>query len=882
MTAPHGHVTLVFTDIENSSRMTSSLGNRAYGEQIREPHNARVRDSIASHNGHEVKTIGDSFMIAFHNVDDALACVCDIQRRLSDPPIAATDRDDKTWTCRVRIGVHTAEKQLQPDAQGDYHGGDVNFAARVESLGVGGQVLVSDAAYRAADQPAHEWEHWRDRRIKSFDAPETVHELLWDGESRGEPGSRWFPDWYFGEQNAYIERPDKQNEVFRALEHHRLVTLHADGGMGKTRLAVYCATRIAARFKDGSYFVSLDGAQPTAQGVAEACATAMGESGVTPDALIDLLKERETLFLLDNYESVADKAATVGEFLGDLLQGTRDVRLLATGRRAVGLVGVEDEIELDDGMTDEEARDLFLKRARLQRGRTDWMPDATERVHLERVLKLTLKIPLAIELAAAWMGRESVKWIADELEKKPLGSTAKLPLGVTIAKARARFRSLWTCFDLTFDKLDEATQKGFAALSVFADTFTPESAAAICDLPESNARELLYELYDFSLIRRREADGDNRYWMHRFARDYAASKRATDDDAERRYVACFERIATEYGGVATPNDKTKIAVLDAEFANIQDAAETAERLREWDGVQTLSEKMSTFCILRGAWAACQTMNERALRAAREQGDRPREGVALNNLGEAYRIQGKWSEAEDCYQQSLAIKREFGDRVGEGQTLNNLGVVYQLQGKWSEAEDCYQQSLVIRQEFGDRVGEGQTLNNLGNVYQLQGKWSEAEGCYQQSLTIRREFGDRVGEGKTLNNLGGVCQLQGKWSEAEDCYEQDLAICREFGDRVGEGITLMNLGVVYKNQEKWSEAEDCHEQSLAISREFGDRVGEGRTLANLALLRESQDDLPGALAFARQSYAVLETTEYVAGVEKVRGWIAEWESATTPSP
>ena len=90
--APSGHITLVFTDIEASSRMTAALGNMAYGEQTRQPQNARIQESLAGHNGHKVKTIGDSFMTAFQYVDDALACVCDIQRRLADPPIAATDR----------------------------------------------------------------------------------------------------------------------------------------------------------------------------------------------------------------------------------------------------------------------------------------------------------------------------------------------------------------------------------------------------------------------------------------------------------------------------------------------------------------------------------------------------------------------------------------------------------------------------------------------------------------------------------------------------------------------------------------------------------------------------------------------------------------------
>jgi hypothetical protein len=196
-----------------------------------------------------VKTGGDSFMVAFEQPTDGVACAAAMQEAVTKPALTATDEAGKTWTIKLRIGVHQALEPLEPrsspEYRADYLGSDINFAARVESIGAGGQILVSDSTHEAAKFGTPEqWKAWPNRRIKSFDQPETVWELLWDGQSRGEPGSRFLPDWFKGEQNLYIPRPELESAVlahFGKLRPDgsvpRLLTLHAYGGMGKTRLA---------------------------------------------------------------------------------------------------------------------------------------------------------------------------------------------------------------------------------------------------------------------------------------------------------------------------------------------------------------------------------------------------------------------------------------------------------------------------------------------------------------------------------------------------------------------------------------------------------------------------------------------------------------------
>jgi tetratricopeptide (TPR) repeat protein/class 3 adenylate cyclase len=871
-----GRISLIFTDIEDSTRMTNALGDKIYSESIREPHCQRIRTAIGAHGGYEVKTIGDSFMISFQHADDALACAAAIQKSLTEPAITCEDRSGKMWIVKVRIGVHTAERELYPDEKGDYGGADVNFAARVESLGAGGQIIVSDSTYRvASSRERYQWQEWRDRRIKSFDQPETVWELLWDGQFRGEPGLRWVPEWFMGEHNHYIQRRALENQILSTFGKRqpdgstpRLVTLHGYGGMGKTRLAVATAVQAVSLFKDGMFFVRLDDKPARKEALAEAIGRAFGLIGAAalPDNLLAALRDKETLLILDNYESV--DSDEVAGYLADLLTQTHVLRLLVTGREAVKLSAIEQLVTLDEGMTEEEAEQLFIARAQLKRGQ-NWQPAASEQDHLKRILTLTERNPLAIELAAAWTDKRTLKEIADGIEATPLISGPDRPLV-------DRHRSLTRCLDWSFDLLEDWAQEGFARLGVFADTFTVETTTAVCDL--ANAQELLDRLQDAALIRRLEVNEHSRYTMHRPTRAYVGDKLDGLPSAlsiRQEFVAFFRQLVVDYGGLMPQLTQAKLPLLNAEWRNAVAAAETAEVLKDWGAVGYISVYLGDYLLLRGMWSERERLNQRALAAARTVNDRQNEGGALNNLGIVYRAQGRWAQAEACYRQSLAIYREFGNHIGEGQTINNLGMVYHDQGRWDEAEGCYQQSLEINRKFGDRVSEGVILNNLGIVYLQQNQWGEAEACYQQSLEIKRELGDRIGEGQTLNNLGNVYRQQGRLGKAEACYQQSLATCGEFGDRIGEGQILNNLGIVYQRQGQLGKAEACYQQSLAICREFGDRIGEGTITHNFALLREAQGNIAGALELARQAVAVLEKTEDKAELEKARVLVAKWE-------
>lgn len=525
---PVGRISLIFTDIEDSSRLNNVLGDAVYSASIREPHNAYIRAAVAQHNGALIKTMGDSCMLAFDRAVNALACAVAIQKSLADSPLSAADATGNVWTVRVRIGVHTAVQELFADDRDDYHGADVNFAARVASLGAGGQIIVSDSTYTAGSRERYQWQEWLGRRIKSFDQPETVWELLWDGTLRGEPGARWLPAWYQGERNRYIPRPSLQDTILKTFaipqldgSTPRLVTLHGFGGMGKTRLAIACATQAAGKFKDGVFFIPLATRPKSQEAMAEAIGTALGLGGDTtlPTNLLHVLRDKEMLLILDNYETMDSDA--VRSYLADVLNHTRLVHLLITGREAAKLIDVEQLIDLDMGMTMPEAMGLFVTRAQLKKGR-HWQLSADEIPVVEKILTLTECMPLAIELTTAWTDKRTLVEIAEDLEATPLGAITSEPPRSQRTDTADRHRSLTRCLDWSFDLLEGPVQEGFIRLGVFTDTFTAHSVARICGVRDAQA--LLDRLQDASLVRRTEVGGRSSYTMHRFTRAYAVQK----------------------------------------------------------------------------------------------------------------------------------------------------------------------------------------------------------------------------------------------------------------------------------------------------------------------------------------------------------------------
>ncbi|MEO6398945.1 MAG: adenylate/guanylate cyclase domain-containing protein, partial [Tepidiformaceae bacterium] len=169
--APDGTVTLLFTDIENSTLLNERLGDAKYMEMLR-AHNAVIEGQARLHGGHVVKTIGDGFMVAFSSGRRGLDCAIAIQRALA----GSAHLDG----IRVRMGLHTGEMLKEGD---DFFGRHVNLAARVAAAALGGEVVVSDLVRGVVEGQAFNFDDLGERPMKGFEHPLRLWQLRWDGDS---------------------------------------------------------------------------------------------------------------------------------------------------------------------------------------------------------------------------------------------------------------------------------------------------------------------------------------------------------------------------------------------------------------------------------------------------------------------------------------------------------------------------------------------------------------------------------------------------------------------------------------------------------------------------------------------------------------------------
>src|SRR4051794_8517191 len=248
---PTGKVTLLFTDIEGSTRLLEDLGE-GFGEVLA-AHNALLRDVWSAHRGIEVSTDGDAFFVAFTEAQDAVDAALAAQQALGAYAWPAGGR------ISVRMGVHTGRPRVH-EHERDYWGVDVYFAARVAAAAHGGQVLLSRETAELVSSPSEDLGDWR---LKDFDRPSRLFQLVVDGD-----GADCFPPPRALDvlrtnvpepPTPIIGRETELAEILRLLAGSaaRLVTIVGLGGAGKTRLALEAGHALLEHFTDGVFFADL-------------------------------------------------------------------------------------------------------------------------------------------------------------------------------------------------------------------------------------------------------------------------------------------------------------------------------------------------------------------------------------------------------------------------------------------------------------------------------------------------------------------------------------------------------------------------------------------------------------------------------------------------
>lgn len=173
LAALDGTVTILFSDIEDSTTLNHDLGDRAW-VQLLARHDRIVQRAVDRHGGHVVKTQGDGFMVAFGPPDDAVHAALEVQREIS-----AARRGSRLGGVRVRIGAHRGSTVHRDN---DLFGRNVAMAARVAAEAGGGEVLVSDAVLEKLTPGEFEVGEARTVQLKGVPGDHEVHPVEWSNE----------------------------------------------------------------------------------------------------------------------------------------------------------------------------------------------------------------------------------------------------------------------------------------------------------------------------------------------------------------------------------------------------------------------------------------------------------------------------------------------------------------------------------------------------------------------------------------------------------------------------------------------------------------------------------------------------------------------------
>ncbi|MCA1646396.1 MAG: tetratricopeptide repeat protein [Chloroflexi bacterium] len=604
------------------------------------------------------------------------------------------------------------------------------------------------------------------------------------------------------------------------------MTLTGPGGIGKTRLAVEISRRMVEQFSHGVWIVELVNLAD-ARLVPQAVASALGisEQARRPliEVLTDSLQSRALLLVLDNCEHLVNGC---GELARCLLQNCAELRILTTSREPLGLGGETTwrvpPLGLPERRNDvpselvaqSEAARLFGLRASAVLPAFSLAQNAAA---VARICWQTDGIPLALELAAAWVRVLSVEQIADRLNE----ALDLLSTGSRLAPARQR--TLRATFEWSYSLLSEPERALLARVSVFIGGWTLEACQEVCgddSRVESHPTairdregilELLGQLIDKSLVLAEPATDGMRYRMLEPLRQFALERLVELDAASimrRRHAKWFLAMATDAARhYHRPGEIGALERLEREQANLNAAFDNLVDAGDDDAAACLALALWWFWISRDHWQEARTSPERLVHKAHLSIGASRHAEVFSLAGVTAWLQGDFARAKRWVEQGLAVARQQVEPGPLAAVLTVAGQLALSHAEYAHSRQLFEEGLPLARAAGDYWNETRTLDGLARLALAQGELAEATRLLERCVDAAREMGDDWTVATVSNTLGDAARTEGDYSRAKRLYEESLTRFGALGNDGQRPSLLHNLGYVA-----------LHEQDVARSRQF----------------------------------------------------------------
>lgn len=658
------------------------------------------------------------------------------------------------------------------------------------------------------------------------------------------------------ETTPFVGRQRERNDLAQLLRGQvRLVTILAQGGMGKTRLALAAAQSASAQFPNGMVFVSLaplTSADQIVSAITEALNFRLiAESRSPQQQLIDYLREKSVLLILDNFEHLLDGAPLVM----DILQAAQGVVVLVTSRERLRLSG--ETVYTLGGMAYAEQFDsesilnfsavqLFDQSAR--RSRPDFTV-AEDPQNVVKICQLVQGMPLALELAAAWVGALSLAEIAEEI-------TANLDfLETQMRDIPERLRSVRAVFESTWKRLSAEEQDAFCKLSVFRGGCTRQAAQTVTGA----TLETLTGLVNKALLRRIPDSG--RYEVHELLRQYAKQQLELEGKAEavkNAHALCFANDVQLWGrALKGPRQGEAAITIEADIQNIRDAF----RHSIIQGNLELCNVFTSlwfFYEIKGGYAEATELFGAAINKFAYP-DSAALGKFLAVQGHFMHRLGKLKESEEFCQRAITLLRLHGEPAEIVIALATLGNVKRRLDtiSFDDEDQLYEEALQIGERYQDQWAIAVALYLRGFVKMLTQSYGEAEAFFRQALTIEQSNGDLWNQTFTLRDLAGLAFERQDYAKARQLYEDALHVAQKLNMPLNISANLAGLGDVSLAESRLVEAMHLFEESLRIRRNIG--VPIGWQIINLGRVAQQMGNYPEAYQYFIQAIK----TAYVSG-------------------
>jgi predicted ATPase/DNA-binding winged helix-turn-helix (wHTH) protein len=610
------------------------------------------------------------------------------------------------------------------------------------------------------------------------------------------------------QRTSFVGRGDEKQTIRSLLMQPeiRLVTLTGPGGTGKTRLALEVASSLADTFINGTVFIPLAAVtEPPmvlrAIGQALSIKEKVGDQPV--ETIINTIRDKHLLIILDNFEQVVAAAP----YISELLEGCPSIKVLVTSRAVLQIYGEHEYLVPPLALPDQHdsyppdalatfsAIALFVERARAGNRLFQLTNENAEAV--TSICTRLDGLPLAIELVTARVKYQSPQALWDRLQT----NTALSLLTGGPRDLGTRQQTLRAAIAWSYDLLAPEERQLFNRLAVFEDGYRVEAIERVCDI----AGDLLLHpfdgmvvLMDKSLVHfQQDVEGTTHFAMLQTIREYAQEQLTACGERElltQRHAEYYLMLVNQPDEVGVGSAEIAwLNFLEQEHGNIRQALRWFIQSMNGEAALTMCSKLWRFWYTRGYFREGLQWLDAGFKINGSTADQTI-AKALHAEGMLSMAQGRYDIAIDRLEKALSIWKVQGNKSELANVLNSLGTLAMGQHKYDVATSLFQEALTLFRDSDNKRGVAGTTHNLGIIAFENKDYKTAQRYLQEALYTEREINFILGVVTSLIALGSIAYWEQRYSEAIDYYKESLRVNQQFNDQDCFVICMESLGFV----------------------------------------------------------------------------------------